>query len=136
MVTGSNATETGQALANIAGLSVALAANTTYEVSIILSLKASSAAGIKLGVNFSAAGATIEATSVQGGGTPIIERIALFNTAGSVILATAGAEGGAHIKGIVTVGANAGNLTAQFLKVTSGTATAFIGSYIKRTKVA
>lgn len=31
----------------------------------------------------------------------------------------------------VTTGANAGNLTAQHLKVTSGTSSVFAGSYIK-----
>src|SRR5688572_11226711 len=45
-VTGSNATTTGQALTNIAGLSVALVANAVYEFEANLSVQSSANTGI------------------------------------------------------------------------------------------
>lgn len=131
-VTGSNATTTGQALANVTGLSVALLANTTYEFEAILSVQASSAAGNQYGVQFSAAGATIEAqiSGTLAAATARADRISALNTAAPAYV-TSGSTGGIRIQGIVTVGANAGNLTIQHLKVTSGTSTVFINSYLK-----
>jgi len=131
-VSGSNATTTGQALVNITGLSIPLAANTTYEFEATLSVQSSSSAGTEYGVQFSAAGATVEsqctgtllATSAQ------TVRVSALNTATAAFL-TSGATGGILIKGVIAVGANAGNLTIQHLKVTSGTSTVFINSYLK-----
>jgi hypothetical protein len=40
------------------------------------------------------------------------------------------------VKGIVRVGANAGNLTIQHLKVTSGTSTIRVDSFLKATRIA
>lgn len=60
-VTGSNVTTTGQSLVDITGLSAALLANSVYEFEASLSVASSSTAGNGYGVNFSAAGATVEA---------------------------------------------------------------------------
>jgi hypothetical protein len=135
-VTGSNATTTGQALADIAGLSLALLANSVYEFEACLSVQSSSTAGNGYGVNFSAAGATVEG-QIQGTLTATSDktlRISALNTAASPYCTIAG-TGAVNLKGIITVGANAGNITIKHLKVTSGTATVFINSYLKVTKI-
>lgn len=43
--------------------------------------------------------------------------------------------GGIIIKGRVTTAGNAGNLTVQHTKITSGTSTIFIGSFLKVTRI-
>jgi hypothetical protein len=131
----SDFTTTSTTLVDITGLSVPLAANTVYELDSNLSLRSSSAAGIKVGVNFSAAGATIEATCLHGASNAAYDRINAFNTASAVFM-TSITDGGDRIKGIITTGANAGNLTIQLLKVTSGTATSYIGSFMRVNKIA
>lgn len=47
---------------------------------------------------------------------------------------TVAAVGGITIRGVVVNGANAGNLTIKHLKVTSGTSTVFINSFVKAIK--
>ena len=136
-VTGSNATTTGQTLVDIAGLSIALAINSVYEFEAVLSVQSSSTAGNKYGVNYSVAGGAVEA-QIRGtlaAATSRADRISALNTATPAYVVIA-ATGGIHIKGIITTGANAGNLTIQHLKVTSGTSTVFINSFLKVTKVA
>jgi hypothetical protein len=135
-VTGSNATTTGTTLTNITGLSVALAANTVYEFYASLSVASSSTAGTKYGVNFSTAGATVEATYIGASSatSTVAGRISALNTATGVLMAVA-ADGAIHISGVITTGANAGNLTIQHLKVTSGTSTVYINSYLKAVKI-
>lgn len=135
-VTGSDATTTSASLVDIAGLSTALAASSIYEILITISAASSTTAGVAFGVNFSAAGATIEAASFHGSSLgAAYARINAFNTAGPATINVIG-DGGILIRGVVVTGANAGNLTTQFLKVTSGTATAYINSVMKVTKVA
>lgn len=137
-VTGSNATTTGQALVDITGLSVSLIANATYEVECMLSGSTTAVTtGTGYGIQYSAAGATIEGW-VSGSSTTTAAkslRLNAFNTSSQAWLTTSAQTGGIFIKGIVTVGANAGTLTARHLKVTSGTSTVFIGSYIKITRI-
>lgn len=137
-VTGSNATTTGQSLVTITGLSASLLANATYEVECMLSVSTTAVTtGTGYGINYSAAGATIEGF-VQGSSTSSADktlRLSAFNTSSQAWLTTSAQTGGILIKSIVTVGANAGTLTAQHLKVTSGTSTVFIGSYLKITRI-
>lgn len=137
-VSGSNFTTTGQALVDITGLSLALAANSVYQFEIGISASTTNVTtGIQYGVNFSAAGASIEA-QIVGSFTSTAsktERINALNTATSAFLTTASQTGAVTIKGIIVVGANAGNLTAKTLKVTSGTSTVFINSYITATRI-
>jgi len=137
-VTGSNATTTGQVLVDVTGLVVPLAANSLYEFEAILSASTSAVTtGTAYGVNFSAAGAQIEAI-ITGSSTSTATktlRINAFNTPTTLYLATSNQTGGILIKGTVVTGANAGNLSIQHAKLTSGTATVFIGSPLKATRV-
>jgi hypothetical protein len=137
-VTGSNATTTGQVLVDAAGLSVALVANGVYEFEAVLSTSTSAVTtGTAYGINYSAAGATIEA-HITGASTATATktlRISAFNSATTLFQATSGQTGGMVIRGTVTTGANAGNLTVQHLKLTSGTSTIFIGSFLKVTRI-
>jgi hypothetical protein len=136
LVAGSNATTTGQVLVDITGLTLALLANHTYEFEAILSVQASSAAGNEYGVQFSTAGATVEAqiSGTLAAGTSQSTRISALNTA-TVAYVTSGATGGIRIQGVIVVGANAGNLTIRHLKVTSGTSTVFISSFLRATLI-
>lgn len=137
-VTGSNATTTGQVLVDIAGLSVALTTTAVYEFEAIMSCSTSAVTtGIQYGVQFSAAGATIESHITGASSTTAAkaERILALNTATTAFLATSNQHGGIRIRGIITTGANAGNLTIRHLKVTSGTSTVFINSFLKVTRI-
>lgn len=137
-VTGSNATTTGQVLADIAGLTFALAINSVYEFEAVLSVSTTAViTGTQYGVNYSVAGGTVVA-EITGSLTSTAakqERISTLNTATSAFLTTSAQTGGITIRGIVTTGANAGNLTIRHLKVTSGTSTVFINSFLKVTKI-
>lgn len=131
-VQGANATTTTQALSDIAGLSLALLANTRYEFEAILEVQSSSTAGNQYGVQFSAAGATVHAqiSGTLAAATSRSDRISALNTATPTYV-TAGATGGIRIHGVIVVGANPGTLTIRHLKVTSGTATVFVESFLK-----
>lgn len=137
-VTGSNATTTGQALVNVTGLSIALVINATYEFEAVLSVSTSAVTtGTAYGVNYSVAGGAVEA-QITGASTSTASktlRINALNTATTLYLATSAQTGGVVIKGIVTTGANAGNFTISHLKLTSGTSTVFINSYLKATRI-
>jgi collagen type VII alpha len=136
-VTGSNFTTTGQALTNITGLSNALAASHTYEFEAILSTASSSTAGIEVGVQFSAAGATVECTIIGRTTASAMqsERKSALNSASGIYQTTA-SDGQIWIKGVIVTGVNAGNLTIQLLKVTSGTATVYINSFLRTEQIA
>lgn len=138
-VTGSNATTTGQALVAVTGLQNALVANARYEFEAVLIVSTTAVTtGTGYGINFSAAGAAIEAF-VQGSLTSTATktlRLNAFNTSSQAWLTTSAQTGGILIKGRITTGANAGNLTVQHLKVTSGTSTVFIGSFLKTIRIA
>ena len=137
-VTGSNVTTTGQALTDITGLSVALTTNAVYEFEAVLSVSTSAVTtGTAYGVNYSVAGGAVEA-QITGSSTSTATktlRISAFNSATALYLATSAQTGGVIIKGRVTTGANAGNLTIQHLKLTSGTSTVFIGSFLKVVRI-
>jgi hypothetical protein len=130
-------TTTGQALANVADLSIALVANATYEFEAILMVASSSTAGNQYGVQFSAAGATVEAqiSGTLAANTAQASRISALNSATVAYVVLNGA-GAIRIQGIIATGANPGNLTIQHLKVTSGTATVRARSYLKAYRVA
>lgn len=137
-VTGSNATTTGQALTDVTGLSVALTTNAVYEFEAVMSCQTSAVTtGTAYGVQYSVAGAAVEA-SISGASTTTAMkslRINALNSATALYLAGSAQTGGILIKGRITTGANAGNLTIQHLKLTSGTSTVFIGSFLKVTRI-
>lgn len=133
-VNGSNVTTTSTTLVAITGLSLALRANVTYEVEAVLFTKTSSDnTGIKYGINYSQAGASVLATinGSRNGITSATDNWEAFNTQSFTFMILTDQDGSMIIKGIVTVGANAGDLTLQHAKVTSGTSTVYPGSYMK-----
>ena len=136
-VSGSNATTTGQSLVDITGLTVALAINSTYEFEAVLSVASTEATnGCEYGVQYSVANGGVEAQihGTLAATTAESNRINVLNTATPAFVKVAG-DGGIIIKGIVTTGANAGNLTIQHLKVVSGTSTVYINSYLRVIKI-
>ena len=137
IVTGSNATTTSTSLVNVTGLSIALATGSTYEFKAVLSTASSSSAGNRYGINYSVAGGAIEGQNygTTTGTTAFIgQRMLAFNTITGVYNSVAD-DGIIIIEGVVTTGSSAGNLTVQHLKVTSGTATVYINSFLKVTKI-
>jgi hypothetical protein len=137
-VTSSDATTTGQALTNINGLSVALTTSAVYEFEAVLGVTTSAVTtGTQYAVQYSVAGGAVEGgiTGPLTSTAAKAERIAALNTATSAYLTTSAQTGQVIIKGIITTGANAGNLTIQHLKVTSGTSTIKINSFLKVTRI-
>lgn len=134
-VSGANVTRTAQTLADITGLTIPLLANSVYDVQVCLSVASSSTAGNGYALAYSAAGASVEGqiSGTLAAATQKTMRIASF--AASQTFVTVAADGGIWIQAIVTTGANAGNLSAQHLKVTSGTSTVYINSYIRAIKI-
>lgn len=134
-VTSSNVTTTGQVLTDIAGLSAPLAANATYTYLVRLSVSTSAVTtGTRYGVNFSVAGASVEGAIICSSTTVLTlgERVSALNTANiGVCLATSAQNGIVWMQGVITVGANAGNFTVKHLKITSGTSTVFINSFME-----
>jgi len=138
-VSGSNVTTTGQVLVDITGLSNSLEANAFYEFEAHLLVSTSAVTtGTAYGINFSSAGATVTA-SIVGSSTNTATktlRINAFNSQTAIYLATSGQVGAILIKGIIETGGNPGNLTIMHLKLTSGTSTVFINSYLKTIRIA
>ena len=135
-ITGSDALTTGQVLVDVTGLSLALLANSVYAFESSLSVASSSATGNQYGVQFSQAGASVEAvlTGTLLAVTQQTVRINALNTA-TIAFVTAAIDGGIIITGAIVTGVNAGNLTVRHLKVTSGTSTVRINSYLRATKI-
>lgn len=136
-VTSSDFTTTGQSLVDITGLTFATVANGVYAFRAVLSVNGADANGLKVGVQHSGAGATVEGQAHGSllATSALAARISALNTA-TPAFATSATDGGVVIEGILTVGANAGNLTIQLLKVTSGTATVRINSFLDVKRIA
>lgn len=138
-VNGSDATTTGQSLVDIAGLTLALVANAVYEFEAVLTCTTSAVTtGTEYGVQFSTAGAAVEAF-LTGSSTTTAnrsQRVSALNTASAAMLTGSAQSGGVIIRGILTTGANAGNLTIRHLKVTSGTSTVRINSFLRARRIA
>lgn len=130
----SNATTTGQTLVDITGLTCNLIANARYEFKATMTVSTSAVTtGTGYGVQFTGAGATIEA-QITGSSTSTATktlRINSFNTSAQAWLTTSGQTGGVVIEGEITTGANPGTLSIRHLKVTSGTSTVFAGSVLR-----
>lgn len=117
-------------------LTAALLANSTYEFEAVLRAASSSTAGTKYAVAFSAAGATAFPIFVgQTAATTVAQVAAALGALEGTVFLAAVIDGLIYIKGIITTGANAGNLTVQQAKVTSGTATVRAGSILKVKKI-
>jgi hypothetical protein len=137
--TSADFTTTSTTVVTITGLSQALLASSVYEVEIHLVAKSSTAAGIKVGFNCSAAITKIEMieqlANITGGAEAAPNRITAIPALSAAILLGVNDIGLARYKGIIETN-GACTLNAQMLKVTSGTATCFIDSFMKATKVA
>lgn len=137
-VTGSDFTTTNTSGADdITGLSHAASANSVYEVEAVLVGQSSTTAGVKFGVGFSAAAATGEfhVASNSGTATAAQSAQALNGVIGSS-WTTANSDSIARYTAMIRTGVNTGNITIQLGKITSGTATVFIGSVMKVKKLA
>lgn len=136
-VSGSDFSTGNTSATNITGLSIALLANSIYEVQCALIGQSSTAAGVTLAISFSAAGATgahnsFVALSTTSGSSLTNVIGTLFATS---IWTTATTDQNIIMRAIVKTGANAGNVTAQVAKTTSGTVTIYIGSVMKVRKL-
>lgn len=133
-------TTTGQALADISGLSIACEASAVYELTVSLLTGTSAVTtGTKYGVQYSAAGAAVNAgyNGTTTDTSNVTNRMTALNTGTSTFMTTSGSTNGSFfLTGIFTTGANTGNVTVQHLKVTSGTSSVFAGSYMKLTRIA
>jgi hypothetical protein len=138
-VAGSDATTTGQSLVNITGLTFAALANSKYEIEAVLLVSTSAVlTGCKYGINFSVAGAAAYVTyegAVTSTTGAVTSTNALATACATAFLTTSAMTGLVVIRGIVTTGANPGNITIQHLKVTSGTSTVKVGSMLKVRKI-
>jgi hypothetical protein len=117
-------------------LSIALAANHTYEFEAILIVQSSSAAGLNAGVAYSGTltdflqegigegSGTVVTFAVHSSGPPAAA-FSVVSTTNTIVV----------IHGIVKT-TGAGNLTAQLKKLTSGTATAQAGSLLRARQLA
>ena len=122
-------------LINIPGATFPALAGGFYEVDIVLVVDSSTSAGVQVAVGFSAAGANgiFVVIGDSGSGAATASGPAI-NVASAVLVNYAGTfYSTIWIKGTVVVGANAGNITAQILKVTAGTASVYRGKMIVTT---
>jgi hypothetical protein len=139
VVSGSDATTTGQSLVDVTGLVAPVAAAATYEFEAVLQVVASADTnGMEVGVNLTQTPVTVVAdvsgntTTTTGAHVVIVANgtaTAAFNTSSA-------GKGIITIKGVVVTNATtAGNLSIQHLKVTSGTSTVKVGSQLKVRRV-
>ena len=136
-VTGSNATTTGQTLADITGLvttSGDLAVSTIYFFEAVLLCTSSSAAGCQYGVNCTVAPTTVNAEyfGEAAANTSAISRSSANNTAEATAFLTASQTAPVFIRGWLQTAAGAGPVfSIRHLKVTSGTATVNTSSVLR-----
>ena len=139
-VAGSDFTTTGQTLVDITGLLCGLLANSKYEFEAMLFVGTSAVTtGCKYGVQFSASGAAayvVYSGAVSSTTGAITSTNALNTACATAFLTTSGMLGMVIVKGFIVTGANAGNVTMQTMKVTSGTSTVKVGSMLKVRKIA
>jgi hypothetical protein len=119
------------------GLLVPLQANSVYKFRCFVTGNGADANGLKFGVNFSAAGASINAgVMCDTSGTQVrSRRINALNTATGQAFMTSATDVHGVIEGIIVTGANAGNMTIQVAKVTSGTATINGNTFVEAVKI-
>jgi hypothetical protein len=128
-VTGSNFTTSSTSLVDITGLTFAASANSVYGFSVYLGGQSSSTAGVQVNIHYNAAGATGSmtinghTTSVAATGT-----FQILDTTTTNFWTTATTNLGIWCVGTIVTGANAGTISVQIKKNTSGSATVLIGS--------
>lgn len=136
-VAGADFTTTSTSLVDITGLTLPVVANSLYEIEVVLRCQDSAANGYKIGMNYSAAGATmsmyylgLSSGSVTQGG------LVTLNSAGATLGATSAVNQLVYVKAIFIIGVNAGNITMKIQSATAGTETVYIGSIMKIRKLA
>ncbi len=140
-VSGSDFTTMSTSLVDITGLTFAASANKLYEINVLLRCQSSTTDGIDVGIDYSDTGATLAVTGLANfdasvgnyqTGSILTFNTGMFNAFGLV----SNTDVSTWIKGVVTTGANAGNITVQVLKLVAGTATVYIGSRMTVTLLA
>lgn len=138
MVTGSDFTTTSTTVVDITGLTLPLLASSTYEFQMNIVLKSSTAAGLKVNIMASAAISAIEGQDECGNYTVgvynIVDGIIALPYLSATHLSGVDYTGIQRITGIITT-SGACNLVAQLQKITSGTATCFVGSFMRVAKI-
>jgi hypothetical protein len=134
-VTGTNATTTTQTLTTITGLTLSLGANSVYHFEVQIQNRSTSNAGNQYALAYT--GSATVAGTVFGNTTLTAfksERLTTLGVNTGAFPTTLNADTHLRIVGVITT-TTAGTLSVQHLKVTSGTATAYIGSFIKGSKI-
>ena len=139
VVSGSNATTTGQTLTDVTGLTSGTLSNSTlYEVEAWLNVTTSAVTtGCQYGIGTTGSGgASVVMAILVGnstGTTMTMENLTgAGGTASTARLLTSAQSGMIYIHGWVTTrGSGTANLSIQHLKVTSGTSTVLIGSLFR-----
>ena len=124
-------------LTDIPRLTYPALANSLYETEFVLIGQPSNTNGITLTVAYSAAGATGNFNCLAGGSLTTMNNVG--NVIGSANLGTlwtvATTDQSAWGRALVKTGANAGNITIQVNKSTSGSVTIYAGSSMKVRKL-
>jgi len=137
VVSGSNATTTGQSLVDITGLTSGTLTNSTlYEVEAFLNVTTSAVTtGVQYAIGAGGSGGAAVVMAILTGnttGTTLTNENIVATTAISARLLTSGQSGIMYIHGFVTTrGSGTANISIQHLKVTSGTSTVLIGSWFR-----
>jgi len=117
-------------------LSIALAANHTYEFEAVLIVQSTNTNGLNAGVAYSGTmGDFLQSAIGEGSGTVITFAVHSSGPPAGTFSAVATTDTIVQIRGIVKT-TGAGNLTAQLKKVTNGTATAQAGSLLRARQLA
>jgi len=128
---------TGQTYTAIPGLSIALAANSTYLVEWHLVNTSSTTTGINYGASWPS-GSTVQLNGRANTGAATTISIFSFTTSAALGVgafnASTSVTGTADGYGMIITGANAGNWQLGAAKVTSGTATFLSGCWMQATK--
>ena len=126
-------------LVPLSGISLTLAANSTYEIEFVLAVSISAVTtGAGFGLYYNGgAGATLGGTmsgSVTSTSAKYVN-VDTFNLSYAGWLTTSGQTGGIYYKGIVSTGTTSQPLTIVYLKTTSGTISVYPPSYLKATLI-
>jgi hypothetical protein len=117
-------------------LSIALAANHTYEFEAILIVQSANANGLNAGVAYSGTMSDFLQEGIgEGSGTVVTFAVHTSGPPAGTFSAVATTDTIVEIHGIVKT-TGAGNLTAQLKKVTNSTATAQAGSLLRARQLA
>jgi hypothetical protein len=117
-------------------LSIALAANHTYEFEAILIVQSTNSNGLNAGVAYSGTmGDFLQSAIGEGSSTVITFAVHSSGPPAGTFSAAVATDTIVQIHGIVKT-TGAGNLTAQIKKVTNGTATAQAGSLLRARQLA